>query len=222
MEPAERIRARTDALSDLGLAPCASADDIRDAWREIAFNVHPDHTSGDCTDFSRAKAAYDLLRKEGLTVRGAAGSAARMPRRPRLKKRVIEIAPEDIATCRALLGPEHVLTHAPGASPGSDESRKSTVSDHIPDAVGCYGRHLTYFVTTPVNEGANRVALPTSLLTGTKQTETEILSFQSKDNGAGEVLVPDSICEQKFPGAKSVRIRFEADQDIRDEFWLTG
>jgi len=59
MEPVDKINARTDALADLGLAANASPDDIRNAWRQIAFHAHPDHTGGDCADFSRAKVAYD-------------------------------------------------------------------------------------------------------------------------------------------------------------------
>lgn len=222
MEPVDKIRARRDALADLGLDPNASADDIRDAWRQIAFHAHPDHTSGNCANFSRAKAAYDFLRKQGLTVKGAAGSAARMPRRPRLKKRLVELPEEDIATCKAMLGADRALAHNPVANEARSKDQTQNASDHVPDAVGCFGRHLTYFVTTPVCTGANRVALPTSVLTGGRNIETEVLSFQSKDSGSGEVVVPDTIRERKFPGAKSVRIRFEADQETRDEFWLSA
>ncbi|WP_120631884.1 J domain-containing protein [Ruegeria sp. EL01] len=222
MEPVDKIKARTDALADLGLDANASPDDIRNAWRQIAFHAHPDHKGGDCSDFSRAKVAYDYLRKQGLTVKGAANSAARRPRRPRLKKRIIELAQEDIAACGAMLNPEQALSHNPGLSDSSPDKKYFSASDHVPEAVGCFGRNLTYFVATSVCEGANRVALPTSVLTNTRHTETEVLSFQSKDMGAGEVVVPDTICESKFPGAKSVRIRFEADQDMRDEFWLAS
>ncbi|MDX1744101.1 MAG: J domain-containing protein, partial [Ruegeria sp.] len=77
-----------------------------------------------------------------------------------------------------------------------------------------------YFVPTPVCEGSNRVALPTSFLASARRTETEVLSFQSNDAGAGEVVVPETIIASKFPGAKSVCIKFDADQRMRDEFWL--
>ncbi|WP_299799575.1 J domain-containing protein [uncultured Ruegeria sp.] len=222
MEPVDKINARTDALADLGLAANASPDDIRNAWRQIAFHAHPDHTGGDCADFSRAKVAYDFLRNQGLTVKGAANSAARRPRRPRLKKRMIELAQQDITSCRALLNPEQALSHDSGLRETVPDREHFKASDHVPEAIGCYGRNLTYFVTTSVCEGANRVALPTSVLTNNRHMETEVLSFQSKDIGAGEVVVPDTICESKFPGAKSVRIRFEANQDMRDEFWLAS
>ncbi len=222
MEPVDKIRARTDALAALGLDACAGSDDIREAWRHIAFHDHPDHTGGDCADFARAKAAYDFLRKEGLVAKGAAGTDARMPRRPRLKKRVIEFPQDAIATCKDRLNPDRALsdmTRPQGSDPSTSDG---AASDHVPDAVGFFGRHLTYFVPTPVCEGANRVALPTSVLTNARHTETEVLSFQSKGAGPGEVVIPETICARKFPGAKSVRIRFESTSDIRDEFWLAS
>ena len=224
MEPVDKIKARADALNALGLDQSAGPEDIREAWRQIAFHAHPDHTGGDYSDFSQAKSAYDFLRKEGLTGKGAEFSA--MPRRPRLKKRVIELAAEEIAACRARLNPDLALSHlpdAPDADCGDGTCRDKTCeSDHVPDAVGCFGRDLTFFVATPVCEGANRVALPTSVLTSRRHNETEILSFQSRDSGSGDVVIPDTIRERKFPGAKSVKIRFEADQQIRDEFWIAS
>ncbi|AXT25173.1 J domain-containing protein [Ruegeria sp. AD91A] len=221
MEPVDKVRARTNALADLGLTPCANSSEIREAWRQIAFHSHPDHKDGDSSGFSRAKAAYDFLRKEGLATKAGASSGSPQPRRPRLKKRIIELPQEDIAACKAMLNPHQVLPHMHNER-DVEEMPDASVSDHVPDAVGCYGRHLTYFVTTPVHHGANRVALPTTVLSSTRHTEAEILSFQSKDTGAGEVIIPDTIRERKFPGAKSVRIRFDADQDIRDQFWLAG
>ncbi|MCG7519345.1 J domain-containing protein [Ruegeria sp. Ofav3-42] len=215
METAEKIRARTDALFALGLDQSASSDDIRNAWRNIAFHGHPDQADGDCSGFARAKEAYDLLRKEGLTGKGA---GAGKPRRPKLRRRVITLEATDIDACRALLNKA-----LPDRSDETEPSNPDQLckSDHIPDAVGFFGRHVTFFVSTPVYQGANRVALPTSVLAGSRRTETEVLNFQSNNSGGGEVVVPDAITARTFPGAKSVRIRFDADQQMRDEFWLT-
>lgn len=220
MKPVDKIAARNSALADLGLSPSASSDEIREAWRNIAFRAHPDHMPGDCEDFSRAKTAYDFLRKQGLGAKGASGP--QMPKRPRLKKRVIELPSEDIAACKSMLNPTQALPHMAGSPSPRDADVEPAASDHVPDAVGCYGRHLTFFVATPVTEGANRIALPTSVLSNRRHVETEILSFKSNNAGPGEVVIPDTICERKFPGAKSVRIRFEADQHMIDEFWLAG
>ncbi|CUJ85187.1 chaperone protein DnaJ [Ruegeria denitrificans] len=215
MEPVEKINARADALEALGLDQNAGSDDIRDAWRHIAFHAHPDHRNGDCTQFARAKEAYDFLRREGLTTKGRSTTG---PRRPKLRKRVIELESADIDACRVLLNT--ALTHS---SDGEKPNEKNAIeADHVPDAVGFYGRHLTYFVSTPVCEGSNRIALPTSVLSSARRTETEMLSFQSNNAGSGEVLVPNTIIESKFPGAKSVRIKFDADQQMRDDFWLAS
>ena len=107
MKPVDKIAARNSALADLGLSPSASSDEIREAWRNIAFRAHPDHMPGDCEDFSRAKTAYDFLRKQGLGAKGASGP--QMPKRPRLKKRVIELPPEDISACKSILNPTQAL-----------------------------------------------------------------------------------------------------------------
>ncbi|WP_170409659.1 J domain-containing protein [Ruegeria atlantica] len=214
MQTAEKIKARTEALYALGLDQNASSDDIRSAWRNIAFHGHPDQAQGDSSGFTRAKDAYDFLRKEGLAGKGA-GSGK--PRRPKLRRRILALESSDINACRALLN-----TALPNRSDEVEvpESELLCKSDHVPDAVGFFGRHLTFFVSTPVFEGANRVALPTSVLASSRQTETEVLNFQSNDSGGGEVVVPDAITARTFPGAKSVRIRFDADQQMRDEFQL--
>ncbi|EEE37955.1 DnaJ domain protein [Rhodobacteraceae bacterium KLH11] len=218
MKPVSKIKARAEALQVLGLPPNANADEIRDAWRSVAFHDHPDHTDGDYSGFSQAKAAYDYLRKEGLTRKGSSPSSA--PRRPRLRKRVIELAAEEIEACRELLNPERALTDLSASADASTSGIEDISSDHVPDAIGCFGRDLTYFVASPVCEGANRVALPTSVLASSRKPETEILTFKSKGAGSGEIVIPDPIRERKFPGAKSVRIRFEADQQMRDMYEL--
>ncbi len=220
MEPTSKTQARTDALRALGLTLDASAAEIRAAWRDIAFHAHPDHTSGDYSGFSKAKTAYDFLRKEGLTAKDP--DAPAMPRRPRLKRRLIDLGDDEIEACRNLLNPDRVLADMSDADETSCTGSGIAPSDHVPDAIGCFGRDLTFFVATSVCTGSNRVALPTSVLAARRNAETEILSFQSKNAGGGEVVIPDTIRERKFPGARSVKIRFEADQDIRDAFGMAN
>lgn len=218
MEPMNKISAQAEALQVLGLSQDARPRDIRNAWREIAFHAHPDHNGGDYSAFAKAKTAYDFLRKEGLT---AEPDGPPMPRRPRLKKRLVDLAADEIANCRHMLNPDHALCHmADGEQATADQAW--IASDHIPDAIGCFGRELIYFVATPVCEGSNRVALPTSVLASYRKAETEILTFQSRNSGSGDVVVPDTIRERKFPGAKSVTIRFDADQTMRDAFCLAS
>ncbi|UWR05044.1 J domain-containing protein [Ruegeria conchae] len=220
MEPVSKVKARAEAFQVLGLPTHANANDIRDAWRNIAFHDHPDHTDGDHSVFSKAKSAYDFLRSEGLTRKGVTSSST--PRRPRLKKRVIELDADEIKACRDLLNPEYVLSDMSAIDHAATSDDQDQSSDHVPDAIGCFGRDLTYFVASSVCEGENRVALPTSVLASCRKTETEILTFKSKGAGSGEIVIPDPIRERKFPGARSVRIRFEADQQMRDLFELAG
>ncbi len=220
MEPTSKTQARTDALHALGLTLDASAADIRAAWRDIAFHAHPDHTDGDYSGFSKAKTAYDFLRQEGLTKKDP--DAPTMPRRPRLKRRLIDLEDDEIEACKDLLNPDRALAHMSDKGEMSSSCSGIAPSDHVPDAIGCFGRDLTFFVATPVCTGSNRVALPTSFLATRRNSETEILSFQSKNAGGGEVVVPDTIRERKFPGARSVKIRFEADQDMRNAYWMAN
>ncbi|WP_170478563.1 J domain-containing protein [Ruegeria arenilitoris] len=221
MEPVDNIKARVEALQALGLSHGANASDIRDAWRDIAFHSHPDHTGGDYSGFSKAKTAYDFLRKEGLTANKPDKSS--LPRRPQLKKRLIDLDANEIEHCRSMLRPNQVLPHAGNKQRAAEDSdAQGLASSHVPEAIGCFGRELTYFVATPVCEGSNRVVLPTSVLASCRKGEPEILTFQSKSTGAGEVVVPDAIRERKFPGAKSVKIRFEADQSSRETFCLAS
>ncbi len=220
MKPVSKVKARAEALRVLGLTANANGTEIREAWRKIAFHDHPDHTDGDYSGFSEAKAAYDFLRKEGMTRSSASDCSG--PRRPKLKKRVIELATDEIEACRNMLKPDRALSDLSDPVGADSTDRIRGFSDHIPEAIGCYGRDLTYFVASSVCEGSNRVALPTSVLSGCRNAETEILTFQSKGSGSGDLVIPDLIRERKFPGAKSVRIRFEADQHMRDMFELAG
>jgi molecular chaperone DnaJ len=45
----------------LGLSPSASAEEIRDAYRQRAKEVHPDHSGGDCRAFIDVQEAYAIL-----------------------------------------------------------------------------------------------------------------------------------------------------------------
>ncbi|MGV6805688.1 MAG: J domain-containing protein [Ruegeria sp.] len=214
MEPVDKIQARAEALEALGLDQTASGTELRNAWRKIAFQAHPDRAGGDSKRFSQAKSAYDFLRKDGMFGKPA-GSA--FPRRPKLRKRIVELAEDTIEACRHLLKP--IQTHLSETQAPNQTTAASECTDHIPAAVGCHGRDLTYFVATPVSEGENRIALPTSILASCRNVETEILSFQAKNAGGGEIVIPDPIRERKFPGARSVKIRFEAGQKDREHFW---
>lgn len=47
----------SDAFKQLGLAPTASAVEVKQAWRQLATIHHPDK-GGDAAEFSRLRKAY--------------------------------------------------------------------------------------------------------------------------------------------------------------------
>ncbi len=203
MEPIDRIKARASALEVLGLAHRAGSDEVRAAWRSIAFRAHPDHRHGDSSKFTQAKKAYDFLRAEGLAGKDDESDAPTMPKRPTLQSRVIVLNDDDTRTCQRLLN----------ANPSTPEKTAISPSNHVPDVIECSGRNLIYHIPTPVAEGSNRVALPTSILSAANKKDFEVLTFKSKNSGCGELVVPEPIRLRKFPGAKSVIIRFSAQAD---------
>ena len=57
----------TDYYADLGVSRDASADDIKKAYRKLAFKYHPDQNPGDKVaeeKFKKITAAYDVLGDE--------------------------------------------------------------------------------------------------------------------------------------------------------------
>ncbi|MGI9369200.1 MAG: DnaJ domain-containing protein, partial [Ruegeria sp.] len=100
MEPIDRIKARAAAFEELGLAQRAGSDEVRAAWRSIAFRAHPDQQNGDSSEFTRAKKAYDFLRAEGLAGKDYDDEASATPRRPTVQSRVTNLNDDDTSACR--------------------------------------------------------------------------------------------------------------------------
>ena len=229
MSPFERVRARAAALEVLGVSHYADQEEIRAAWRKLAFESHPDRNEGNHIDFERVRAAYDFL-QEGPKPQTApepkkpdAPPPSRMSvPRPTLTKRVDDLDDHVRGACRDLLKSDARVTSGMTAAnddpsvsaPGSDDNavKSKSAKDHVPDAVSRLGRRLTFQVSRPLSKGINRVALPTTVLANDRVPNPRILSFFSHDDGAGVVHVPDSVAREMFPGARSVRIRFVGGQ----------
>lgn len=212
MTPIERTRAKAEALNTLGLGLYATPADVRLAWRQIAFNKHPDCGDDSQVEFTAAKAAYDFLRDEmGAAVLDAApgaskGGADTRVRRPEITTRTEALPAEIVAHCRALLAAPADPVEA--GSKAELERPSKAAADHVPTFVERRGRHLTYVVATPLARGRNRVALPTALLEGTRRPEPTIVSFLSAEAGPGEYRLPESGSARLIRGARSVTIRF--------------
>ncbi len=72
-----------DPYRTLGIDKSASAGDVRDAYRRLAKEHHPDHSGGDCCRFRQVQEAYeeicDSRRGQGCSI-----SVTKAPsRRPR-------------------------------------------------------------------------------------------------------------------------------------------
>jgi len=69
-----RREATTEALAELGLAPGADADEIKQAWRKLSMENHPDRVTHLGEEFRRVaeqrmrriNAAYDVLKSAGM------------------------------------------------------------------------------------------------------------------------------------------------------------
>ena len=228
MTPIERVRARAASLQALGLGQYASESEIRDAWKRIAMETHPDQTNGSQAKFAKAKAAYDMLRGDegdityssqhkrtpyGKQPHSSSGGV-KPGKRPVVQTRTMALSPEAVDDCTALLDaevadPQAVVDLSPVAN--ADGSAPTSKRDHIPEHVHRRGRRLTYVVRGPLAKGCNRVALPTSVLDGHRDLRPMVISFRSTTSGSGEFSVPVDVIAAVFPGARIVSIRFVAD-----------
>jgi hypothetical protein len=52
------------------------------------------------------------------------------------------------------------------------------------------------------------VALPATLLDGSRKVRPVVVVFDVRVAGEGEVKLPDAVVAQAFPGARGVEIRF--------------
>lgn len=230
MTPIERTRERAAALQALGVGAHAGPDEIRDAWRRIAFERHPDHCGEGHESFARAKAAYDLLKKdhrysksppgELLRSRGRTKATPTVPAaRPSVASRISLFGSEDLAECHALLQRQTDLGTAIGAcdvqdlSDGAAKGEAMATTDHVPQSVLRAGRRLTFLVDARLERGANRIALPTALLEDSRKLRPIILTVLSSRAGEAEVSIPDDLAARMFPGARTVGIRFSTDSE---------
>jgi hypothetical protein len=191
------LNGRADALRALGLRPRASAEDVRQAFRRLAFETHPDRRKGHEDEFARIREAYEMLRD------GDAKGVA-TPARATVAPRVSDVTEEMLAACRALLDEGAPALEGPGSAAGPRSG------DHVPHAIRRQGRVVAYLVPTPLTEGSNRVALPVGDLQDPRRITSKLVRVTSLHNGPGRVEVPDAVRDELFPGARSVSIEFGA------------
>ncbi len=251
----EKAQARAHALEVLGLTGHPDADDIRAAYKQLAFDKHPDRCGGtDNDEFIRIAAAYALLKEDkgytsadrlhpaptdtGATTfspkarRGNASVADILsdaddvassyvaPRRLRtaMTSRIIKINQSDAFECRTLLDEIPFM-----AEPEPDEkSLRASIlnvindsgapfvphTNHLPYAIRQSGRRISYMVKAGIENGVNRVAVPTGAFSDNRKVLPIIVRFKAVDQGAGTHVVAAATLAESFPGAKSLRVHF--------------
>jgi hypothetical protein len=110
--------------------------------------------------------------------------------RPSLQSTKIKFSEETLLACSELLGEEEGL-----------------VATHQKRA----GRKVAYRVPVRLLQNVNKIALPTGDLVDARQIKPTVLTVNAADISGGVHHVPQDIVEDKFPGARSVEIRFIAD-----------
>ena len=211
MTPIEKAQAVADAQEILGVATHATEVELRNAWKKLAFEMHPDRGSGSSHELANINAAYNLLKNRsrqafpvpGSAFPGPANSApAKKPARrnsspngvhPRrvTKARITELTELVAARCRKML-----------------DDGGETQADHLPEAIRRCGREIEYLVATQLAKGVNRIALPICDYRGTRQSTIRTITFSASDSGSGTFTIPDHLRHDLFPGARTVRIHF--------------
>lgn len=250
----EKAQARAHAQEILGLAGHPEPDEIRAAFKKLAFEKHPDRGQGTAEEFARITTAYTLLKEDkgytaadalqtaptdtgATTIRPKAkrpqsvpvnkmvneeaeAAAYVSPRRLRtaMTSRICKINTNEAQECRTLLDEIPFM-----AEPDPDEqSLRASILDvikdtgaphvphtnHLPYAIRQSGRRISYMVSASIEEGVNRVAVPTGAFTDNRKVRPIIVRFKAPGEGVGTHVVAASTLAESFPGAKSVRIHF--------------
>lgn len=188
MTPIDRLSARSKALSVLGLSGRPTKSELRQVFRKLAFEKHPDQGDGSAEEFAQISDAYRLLSE---IVEDDARACIHVSR-PTVPVTETEFSEEIIELCESVFEGDADL-HA---------------TRHLATRLYRKGRVLTYFVPTRPANGLNRVALPTGDLVDHRSTQPKCLDIWPGDISAGIYDVPAQTADRIFPGARAVQIRF--------------
>ncbi len=194
MTPIQRISEKSQALDVLSLGKNATTADIRAAFKFLVHEKHPDHGRGTSDEFARINEAYQFLKQnaEELGIRETRVTSRSVNPRPSVKPTETVFSENVLSECRSRL----------------DESADR--AQHISTMLHRLGRKLTYFVPTVPANGTNDVVVPTGELVDHRHAVPQIVSVNTNEISAGVYDVPQELCEELFPGARSVKIRFSA------------
>ena len=195
MSPIDRISLRSKAFAVLGVPPHASHDEIRKAYRDLAFRKHPDQHPECASEFARITEAYRTICENaddlGLTTPRKPANRPGAPARPSVAPSETVFDEATLAECRAVLD----ATTEPGAR-------------HVATRLYRRGRTLTYFVDGAVRPGQNTVVVPTGMILDARRVVPRLIAFESREAPGGTYEMPTRTCAEHFPGIRSLSIRF--------------
>ncbi len=204
MSPLDRISQRAAAFTILGVPAAATREDIRKAYRKLAFDKHPDRNPESSSEFARISSAYQFVTENAdeLGIKSAPKAKAQpeqyeasiKPRkvsRPQVRSAETRFDGATLRECEELLDAE--------GGPGT-----------LHTAVSVYrtGRALTYFVPNALQPGRNEVAVPTGMLVDSRHVMPKIIAFDSREAAGGLYEMDEDHCHAHFPGARSIQVRF--------------
>jgi hypothetical protein len=204
----------------LGLRHGASADELRAAWKRIAFETHPDRSKGRSSAFQDAWQAYNLLRQGSQS--GPPASTRDEPKpvccasvcRPSIARRVTPLPPAVIEACTQAILYRNAY---PGAAPlyesidldtGRETSGGRSAIGCVPFALEREGRNLKFLFRGPMLKRVNKVAVPTAAFQNRRLVAPKILIFNADKGSIGEINVPAELVPQVVPGANGVALCF--------------
>lgn len=192
MTPIERVSEKAQYLSTLGLSPNADLNAIRRAYKRLILEKHPDHGKGTADDVCQITQAYQFLKSNaddlGLEERPTRVTSIRT--RPSVKPSETVFSKEVLEECK------------------SHFSEDEENAQHVATMLHRTGRRLTYFVPNAPTKGGNVVVVATGELVDSRHAVPKVVMLHSRDVSNGVFTVPDTMCEDLFPGARSVQIQF--------------
>lgn len=188
------MRDRILASETLGVTIGAGKDEIRKAWKDAAFETHPDR--GGCADaFATLSEAYRILMQtapKGPTAKRRETpepASAKRPARPSIKKRKEPIGSDAKARCMEILKALAVQGQV------AVETRRT-------------GRYVSYFFEDPAQAGPNHVSVDTGDLVRRDAPKPVHVEVDAAEGGCSTIELTEEKRREIFPGARRVRLHF--------------
>lgn len=188
------LQDRVLASQTLGVTPGAALPEIRRAWRQAAFDLHPDR--GGCAKaFAALSEAYQVLLatapKEPAAEQCEAPSEAspQRPKRPSLRKRTEPTRSDAKSRCVEIL-------------------RALAVQGQVATEARRTGRNVSYFFEDPAQEGANHVSVDIGDFIRRDAAKAVHVEVQATAGGRSTIELPEQTLSELFPGARRVRLHF--------------